>query len=216
MIEILSSSYAAAVYFQKHPLSLGKKVYVIGEAGICEELQLLGIPCLGGPSDVNKVLRPTAGVFLHHDKDVAAVVAGFDSGLNYYKIQYAQLCISENEGCRFIATNLDAVKHWTEEQEWAGGGAMVGAIQGCTGRSPIVVGKPSPLMIDYITGKYQLDRSRICMVGDRLDTDVLFGKNNGLTTILTLSGVTTTNRLFAPENRIRPDYFVENIGEFFK
>lgn len=29
-------------------------------------------------------------------------------------------------------------------------------------------------------------RSRICMVGDRLDTDILFGANNGLMSILTL------------------------------
>lgn len=29
-------------------------------------------------------------------------------------------------------------------------------------------------------------RSRICMVGDRLDTDVLFGTTNGLMSILTL------------------------------
>lgn len=31
-----------------------------------------------------------------------------------------------------------------------------------------------------------VNRSRICMVGDRLDTDVLFGANNGLMSILTL------------------------------
>ncbi len=31
-------------------------------------------------------------------------------------------------------------------------------------------------------------RLQICMCGDRLDTDVLFGKNGGLTTMLVLSG----------------------------
>ena len=61
-------------------------------------------------------------------------------------------------------------------QEWAGNGAMVGAIKGCTKREPTLVGKPSPLMIDYMVEKYGIPRERICMVGDRLDTDVLFGK----------------------------------------
>lgn len=42
-----------------------------------------------------------------------------------------QLCINENPGCRFIATNLDAVTHLTDAQEWAGNGAMTGAIKGC-------------------------------------------------------------------------------------
>lgn len=46
----------------------------------------------------------------------AAVVVGFDRMINYYKIQYAQLCINENPGCEFIATNLDAVTHLTDAQ----------------------------------------------------------------------------------------------------
>jgi len=39
---------------------------------------------------------------------VAAVVVGFDRHINYYKIQMATLCIRENPGCMFIATNLGA------------------------------------------------------------------------------------------------------------
>ena len=67
---------------------------------------------------------------------VGAVVVGFDRHLNYYKIQYATLCISENPGCHFIATNLDAKTHLTDAQEWAGNGSMVGAIKGaCPGPS---------------------------------------------------------------------------------
>ena len=41
------------------------------------------------------------------------------------------------------------------------------------------VGKPSPLMIDYLADKYKMAKNRICMVGDRLDTDVVFGNSNG-------------------------------------
>lgn len=51
---------------------------------------------------------------------VGAVVVGFDRNVNYYKIQYATLCIRENPGCMFIATNRDAVTHLTDAQEWAG------------------------------------------------------------------------------------------------
>lgn len=35
---------------------------------------------------------------------------------------------------------------------------MVGAIKGCTGVEPTIVGKPSPLMIDYIVEKYSVER----------------------------------------------------------
>jgi 4-nitrophenyl phosphatase/phosphoglycolate phosphatase len=138
---------------------------------------------------------------------------GLDAAINYYKIQYAQLCINENPGCRFIATNLDAVTHLTSAQEWVGNGAMVGAIKGCTGREPILVGKPSSLMVDYIAEKYHCDRSRMCMVGDRLDTDILFGLNNGMQTVLTLSGVTSMEQLDSSGNSIRPEYVIDSIAD---
>jgi hypothetical protein len=51
-----------------------------------------------------------------------------------------------------------------------------------------VVGKPAEFMLANIADKFGLQRGQICMVGDRLDTDILFGKNGGLTTMLVLSG----------------------------
>lgn len=70
-------------------------------------------------------------------------------------------------------------------------------------------------MIDYLEEKYGMDRSRICMVGDRLDTDVLFGTDNGLKSVLVLSGVTSEEKLLSPDNTITPDYYAETINDFF-
>ena len=120
------------------------KVYVIGQEGIGEELDLLGIPHLGGPADKDRRVTLAPGGALRVDPEVGAVVVGFDQHINYYKIQYAQLCINENPGCRFVATNLDAVTHLTEEQEWAGNGAMVGAIKGAVNFCRIPL--PHPLL----------------------------------------------------------------------
>ena len=69
-------------------------------------------------------------------------------------------------------------------------------------------------MIDYIVEKYQCERGRICMVGDRLDTDILFGQNNGLLSCLTLSGVTTEEKLLSEANAIKPDYYCDSIAQF--
>jgi len=214
--EIFSSSFAAAAYLEQTNFKAsGKKVYVIGEIGICEELDLIGVPYIGGPADAGKQPSMGPGDKMTIDHDVGAVMVGFDRHINYYKIQYAQLCINE-EGAEFIATNLDAVTHLTDAQEWAGNGSMVGAIKGCTGKEPTVVGKPSPLMIEYLADKLGIkDRSRICMVGDRLDTDVLFGTDNGLRSILVLSGVTTEEKLLSPANAITPDYYTDTINNFF-
>eukprot|EP00590_Aulacoseira_subarctica_P004331 CAMPEP_0172434578 /NCGR_PEP_ID=MMETSP1064-20121228/70707_1 /TAXON_ID=202472 /ORGANISM="Aulacoseira subarctica , Strain CCAP 1002/5" /LENGTH=345 /DNA_ID=CAMNT_0013182811 /DNA_START=151 /DNA_END=1188 /DNA_ORIENTATION=+ len=213
--EIFSSSFAAAAYLEQTKFKdTGKKVYIIGEIGICEELDLIGVPWIGGPQDKDKVPNMGPGDIVEHDHDVAAVIVGFDRYINYHKIQTAQLCINENPGCEFIATNLDAVTHLTDAQEWAGNGSMVGAIKGCTGKEPTVVGKPSPLMIDYLCDKLGLEKSRICMVGDRLDTDVLFGTDNGLRSILVLSGVTSEEKLLSDSNPITPDYYCDSIVDF--
>lgn len=39
---------------------------------------------------------------------------------SFYCLRYGTLCIRENPGCLFIATNRDAVTHLTDAQEWAG------------------------------------------------------------------------------------------------
>ena len=79
-----------------------------------------------------------------------------DPNINYYKLQYATLCIRENNDCKFIATNTDAVTHLTSAQEWAGGGAMVGAIKGSTRKEPVVVGKPANFMLKNIADAFNL------------------------------------------------------------
>ena len=51
-----------------------------------------------------------------------------------------------------------------------------------------MVGKPEEFMLANIAAKSGLRRDQICMVGDRLDTDIQFGNDGGLTTLLVLSG----------------------------
>lgn len=211
--EIYTSSYAVSAYFRKNPLPPNKKVYVIGENGICDELDLAGIKHLGGPQDRDIKLDLKHLEDVNYDRDVGAVVVGFDSGINYYKIQYAQLCINHNENCLFIATNEDSVANLSDSQVWAANGCMVGAIKGCTGRQPLVVGKPASYLIEDILENHKLDPSRLCMVGDRLDTDILFGKNHGLKTILTLSGVTSLDQLKQTKPELLPDYYVDSIAQ---
>ncbi len=59
---------------------------------------------------------------IDQDRDVAWI----DPAINYYKIQYAQLCIHQNnKGCLFIATNLDMVFPTEGDQDWAAGGAII-------------------------------------------------------------------------------------------
>ncbi|XP_052202938.1 phosphoglycolate phosphatase 2 [Diospyros lotus] len=211
--EIFSSSFAAAMFLKVNHFPPEKKVYVVGEEGILEELELAGFTGLGGPEDGKKSVQLKPNCLFEHDKSVGAVVVGLDQYINYYKLQYATLCIRENPGCLFIATNRDAVGHMTDLQEWPGAGCMVAAICGSTEKEPIVVGKPSTFMMDFLLQKFHISTSRMCMVGDRLDTDILFGQNAGCRTLLVLSGVTTQSSLQDPSNHIQPDYYTSTVSD---
>ncbi|KAI4296070.1 hypothetical protein L6164_036059 [Bauhinia variegata] len=211
--EIFSSSFAAAMYLKINKFPSEKKVYVIGGEGILEELQLAGYSGLGGPEDGKKIAEWKQNCFFEHDKNVGAVVVGIDPYINYYKLQYATLCIRENPGCLFIATNRDSVGHMTELQEWPGAGCMVAAVCGSTEKEPIVVGKPSTFLMDFLLQRFNISPSKMCMVGDRLDTDILFGQNAGCKTLLVLSGVTTESTLQDPSNNIQPDYYTGKLSD---
>lgn len=66
------------------------------------------------------------------------------------------------------------------------------AVEKASGVSPeIYAGKPSAFLLELLKGNY-VDMSRTLVVGDRLDTDVAFGKAGGAgMTVLALSGVCT-------------------------
>lgn len=79
-----------------------------------------------------------------------------------------------------------------------------------------MVGKPSDFMLENIAASNGLRRDQICMVGDRLDTDIMFGKNGGLATMLVLSGVTTREELLSDSNTIRPDLFTSKLPDLLQ
>ncbi|KAL6600621.1 hypothetical protein ACP70R_045421 [Stipagrostis hirtigluma subsp. patula] len=227
--EIFTSSFAAAMFLKLNNFPPEKKVYVVGEDGILEELRLAGFECFGGPclshfvvfyklqilhgfrelelcnrglrEDGKKNILLETNFYFEHDK----------SYFNYYKMQYARTCISENPGCLFIATNRDPTGHMTSAQEWPGAGTMVAAVSCSVQKEPIVVGKPSSFLMDFLLKSFNLETSRMCMVGDRLDTDILFGQNTGCKTLLVLSGCTTLPELQDASNTIHPDLYTNSV-----
>lgn len=172
---VYTTSYAAAMFLKESPLfdASSRSAYVLSSGvGLGEELDLAGVRHAGGVADRHRTVDFATTTHLQHDPAVGAVVVGKDTGLNYYKIQQAQLCVNTNPGCLFVATNTDATANLTDHpQQWAGSGATVGAIQGCTRAPDVVCGKPSALMLDLILRTSGLgrgyERSRMCMVGDR-------------------------------------------------
>lgn len=141
------------------------------------------------------------------------VVIGLDRDFNYTKLKAA--CRAIMNGARFIATNIDRSIP-VEDGLDPGAGPIVAAVREAVGKEPILIGKPSRIIVDLALEKVGSSTSQILVVGDRVETDILAGKIIGADTALLLSGVTSKEDLerILPENR--PDFVCENLLELYK
>ena len=92
--------------------------------------------------------------------------------------------------------------------------AVIAAIEACTAtRVEVVVGKPSPIMVQAVAAIVRLPLEHCLMTGDRLETDIAMGRAAGMATALVLTGATTRAALAVSE--IQPDYVLETLGDLF-
>jgi ribonucleotide monophosphatase NagD (HAD superfamily) len=93
-------------------------------------------------------------------------------------------------------------------------GSICIGIRNATGREPIVIGKPSPLMPQLAMAKYGCTGAETAVIGDRIYTDVRSGLNAGALGILVLSGESTRQTL--AESDVKPDLVLEDAGEILE
>ncbi|HWV24412.1 MAG TPA: HAD-IIA family hydrolase [Thermomicrobiales bacterium] len=138
--------------------------------------------------------------------DANVVVAGLDITFTYEKMKRAAEAIAH--GARFVATNAD--DRLPIENGWQpGAGSILAGIERSTRVSPIVVGKPEPLMMLKGVERLGHKPEEVVMVGDRLDTDIAAAHRAGLMTALVLTGVATRADLASAE--VLPDYVFADL-----
>lgn len=219
--EMISSAYAAAVYVAE-TLRLKEqernKVYVLGMEGIEHELDLVGIEHIGGthdkwhrtpglPEDSPFEALAAPGVI---DPKVGAVVVGFDVDQNYAKSAQAAKYVMDPE-VHFVLTNEDTTTP-AFGGPWPEAGPTVAPVINATGRHPIVIGKPHQPILDCVVKAHDVDPKRAIFFGDRLDTDIPFGRKAGFATCLVLSGITNKEAVDHPDRPITPDYVAADIA----
>ncbi|MCJ1481532.1 hypothetical protein MMC06_001691 [Schaereria dolodes] len=216
--EVFGSAYSAAIYISRilHLPSTHPTVFVLGESGIEHELDTESVPHIGGtdlsfrrdiqPSDYDSLASGEA-----LDPSVGVVLAGLDYHVNYLKLAHAFHYLKR--GAVFLATNQDSTLP-SAGALFPGAGAIVAPLVKMAGKDPVALGKPSQAMMDAIEGKFQFDRKRTCMVGDRLDTDIRFGVEGGLGgTMAVLTGVVKKEEWEREGVVIRPMAFVDRLGD---
>ncbi|KAI0316878.1 2-phosphoglycolate phosphatase [Amylostereum chailletii] len=213
--EVFGSAYAAAVYISSIlKLPKDQKVYVIGMSGLEEELREEGISFLGGTDPTDNTLIPPSSA-IPADPSIGAVLVGLDTSVNYYKLSKAFRYLHSNPKCAFLATNEDST-YPSDKGLLPGAGAVLAPLKAALGESrPVTpIGKPNHHMLDAIKAKHNFDPERTIMVGDRLNTDILFGQSGGLATLLVLTGITSEDDLTGPNpSTIVPDYVTTSLGD---
>ncbi|KAL0061305.1 hypothetical protein AAF712_011882 [Marasmius tenuissimus] len=212
--EIYGSAYATAVYLSSVlQLPKNKKVYVIGQSGLEEELREEGITYIGGTDPADCTITPFSLENFTLDPDVAAVVCGLDTAINYTKLSKAFQYLTRNPGCQFIVTNEDST-YPAAHGLLPGAGSISAPLRYALGKDPIAIGKPAKTMLDCIKAKVHFDPRRTIMVGDRLNTDILFGQAGGVSTLLVLTGITLESEISGSNpSPIVPDYITTSIGD---
>ncbi|XP_016312311.1 pyridoxal phosphate phosphatase-like [Sinocyclocheilus anshuiensis] len=215
--EIFSSAYCSAAYL-RDVARLQGKVYVIGCDGVMKELRDAGVP-VAEEEDA----EPGASIYTCPlDPDVKAVLVGYDENFTFMKLAKA-CCYLRSSECLFLATDPDPWHPLRGGRVTPGSGSLTAALETASSRKATVIGKPSRFMFNCIASQFGLDPARSLMIGDRLETDVLFGSNCGLTTVLTLTGVSTLQEALAfrdsqepQQKHCAPDYVMESVADFLQ
>ncbi|MCX7624575.1 MAG: HAD-IIA family hydrolase [Thermomicrobium sp.] len=162
-----------------------RRAFVVGSAGLAEELA-------------------RAGIEVTRDGIPEAVVVGADERMSFLDV--VQGAVLVQRGARFVATNADP-SYPMPFGTVPATGAVVCAIQLATQRRPLVVGKPEPHMFRLALASLPAG-TRALVVGDRVESDVLGAHRAGLPAILVAP---RAPRFPSPRDLRRPDAVVPSL-----
>lgn len=164
---VITSNDILIDYAKKHAIS---SIFLVGTDDCKQEWESQGIKCVQEKS-----------------QNIDAVVIGFDTSLSYQKLETATHYI--RKGLPFFATNEDLVCPMPQNEYIPDCGSISTLIEVASGIKPQFFGKPQKHAVEYITQKTGYPPTQLCMIGDRLYTDMRMAEH-GMHTILVLSGET--------------------------
>ncbi|GIP19931.1 TIGR01457 family HAD-type hydrolase [Paenibacillus sp. J22TS3] len=188
--QVCTSAVAAAQYVaEKSP---GCRVAVIGERGLYAAVEDAGLKLTGDNPDY--------------------VVQGIDRSFTYDKLTEAARWIMA--GATYILTNPDLLLP-SQDGLMPGAGTLSASIKAATGVEPVVIGKPSGILMKFATDRIGLDPKDVAVIGDNMLTDITAGVHAGCGTVLTLTGVTTTDNVntYMERSGVQPDVICTDLHE---
>lgn len=160
--EVYTSGYLSGIYMKNKKIN---NVYVLGSEDLKNELINL---------DIN----------VTEDEELAeCILIGYDINFNYESMTKA-LNIAL-KGKKIIACNREKHYPGKDARRFPGCGAMVGAIETCCGRNvDYVIGKPNPMMLEVLSKENNLEKSKMVMIGDTYESDIVMANEYGCESLL--------------------------------
>lgn len=185
--KIVTSGQATVYYLQQN--YRGKRVFLLGNNLLKEEFREGGITL--------------------DDTNPDVVVTAFDTTLDYNKM--CKVCDFVRAGLPYISTHPD-YNCPTKTGFIPDAGAIHAFIKASSFRYPDhIIGKPNADIIKYLLARLHTTGDKVVMVGDRLYTDIAAGKNNGLYSMLVLSGETKLEDVESSE--VKPHLIFDSVKE---
>ena len=166
-----------------------RRYYICGTESMKSQLRAAGLPLAATREDAN------------------ALLMGFDTELTFQKLEDA--CILLGQNVPYIATNPD----WVCPTSYGfvpDCGSVCEMLYRATGRRPVVIGKPEPLMPRLAMLESGVSAQETLLIGDRVYTDIASGANALIDTLLVLSGETKEEDL--PKARPQPSFVLPDVA----
>jgi HAD superfamily hydrolase (TIGR01458 family) len=155
------------------------------------------------------VLRDFSGMVRVEIEEADAIVLG-DIGENWTYELLNRLFNRMMQGARLIAVHRN--RFWqTEAGLRMDIGGFVAALEYCTGREALVMGKPSADFFRVAVDDLGLPSGRCAIVGDDIDMDIGGGQAAGLAGVLVKTG--KYRETYAAASAVRPDRIIASVNE---
>jgi 4-nitrophenyl phosphatase len=188
--EVVTAGTVTTAYLDAHHTE--DALFLVGEAGLRDQFDEVGLSVVDDPTAAD------------------VVVASIDRDFHYDDLTDAREALAD-ESVPLVGTDPDLVIP-APHRDIPGSGAIVNAVAGVAERDPdVVLGKPSEPAQEMVLDRLGLPAADCLVVGDRLDTDVEFGRRAGMTTALVTTGITDERRL--ERSSVQPDHVLDSLAD---
>ncbi len=187
--ELMTSGDVTISFLKRH--RSGQSVYLVGTPELETQFKQSGIAL---------------------SEEAKIVVSSFDTTLTYEKLRIA--CDRIREGAEYFCTHPD-LNCPTETGFIPDSGAIASFLTAATGVRPTYFGKPYAQTVEMIGEVTGMAKEEMCIFGDRLYTDIALGRQNGVCSILVLSGETSAEGAQNAAEADRPDWIYQDLAEAY-